>query len=466
MKNVDVLFINPPFHIRQGSSNFFPLGLGYLISAIASQGYNYDVIDCSKIISSFFDDDMLHFKEQLNNKLKEYSPLLVGIGPCVTPQVRALKIIADCCKENFDDEIIYAGGPLTSISGQEWFFHEYLGIKYIMKGDGERAIINALTFLKSGKRLVECPDITTQFRVVYNFIPEIDAIPFPTRLDIDNAKVSLRRKSLDQSRFAAPMITSRGCPYKCGYCVSGNISDDKFRKRSNQNIIDEIRFLNYKFSIDDIIFYDDCFFYNPKRANSDIETFCDDLIRTKLNITWQMELRVDLVAQLSLNSILRLQESGCRQINIGIEKTNQASLKALNKNINIENLPFKIEEIKKHSNIKVAGTFILGGPDENAQEVKNTIKNAKKLNLDFAHFSPLFVYPGTPIYDMVFKDKYQWVEYILEDELPWGEIVFENKYLNKLELIELSEFAYSEFYKGTSYYDSFMIKNRYNLHRR
>ena len=141
MKCVNLLLINPPFHRRNGSGSIFPLGLGYILSAVQENGFSCDVIDCSQVISSYRKDDLSRLSQFLKNELKGYNPNLVGIGPCITTQVRALSIISDCCKQQYGNEKIFAGGPLASIEDQEWFFFEFLGLNYIIKGDGEIAIV-------------------------------------------------------------------------------------------------------------------------------------------------------------------------------------------------------------------------------------------------------------------------------------------------------------------------------------
>ncbi|WP_373484482.1 radical SAM protein [Acetobacterium sp.] len=466
MEQIDLLLINPPFHLRNGGGNFFPLGLGYLMAAAERNcDFSYKVIDCSKYITSFYSDDLEFLKIQLCKELQSYSPLAVGIGPCITTQVRALKIIADCCKEIFSSSIIFAGGPLASIDDQEWFFYEYLGIENIIKGDGEVAIIEALSCVMQGKELSCCDKVTTKDHKFINKIPNINSIAFPTRLPLMDGKASIRRSAETELTRTASMITSRGCVYQCNYCVSGNISYKEFRKRSYENIAEEMLQINKEYGVNDVIFYDDCFFHNPQTANKDIYLFCRLLLERKINMKWQMEIRPDLLMELNNESILLLEKSGCRQINIGIEKTSIEGLNFLGKKISLYGLAENITQVKKVSNIHISGTFILGGGDENVSDIMKIIDDSTNLNLDFAHYNPLFVYPGTPIYNMVFSNKEDWVSYILEDSLPWGEVVYENKYVNKDELLELVEHAYNKFYAKSKYRKSQMVSDRFNLKR-
>ena len=465
MVKVDLLLINPPFHQRSGSGSIFPLGLGYIISSIENSGYSWDVIDCSKRILSYYEEDLENLKNFLNEEMGKYLPELIGIGPCITTQIKALKIIADCCKEHFDKERIFAGGPLASIDGQEWFFFDYLGLDQIIKGDGESAVLHGLQYVKQGRKLSDCTEITIRNRIFFNEINDINKIPFPHRLYLKENIFSVRRSVSDKSIISASMITSRGCLYNCYYCVSGNMKYKKFRKRTNENIVEELISLK-EMGVSDIVFYDDCFFYNKYNVNKDVEAYCSLLIDSNINMTWQMEIRPDILAQLNNDSIVLLSKSGCRQINIGIEKTNSVSQQFLGKNIEINDIRKGIDQIKGLSMIKVAGTFILGGGNETESDIKSMIKNSKNMNLDYAHYNPLFIYPGTRIYETVFHNEREWVDHILRDKFPWGEIIYENEHISGEELLDLVDYAYTYFYAGTDYENSAMVQDRFNLRRK
>lgn len=463
MKNVDLLLINPPFHMRNGSGSIFPLGLGYLISSVEVKGYSWDIIDCTKMIDSFYYTNLMNFEKELLEELKKYSPLVVGIGPCITSQIKALEVISKCCKSVFTEIPVFAGGPLASIDGQEWLFFERLDIKYLVKGDGEEAVPNIIETLKKGKNIENSKCVSREGYCYKNLIDDIDKIQFPYRDLSINDKFSKRRTNKDNN--TAAMITSRNCPYRCKYCVSGNLGASRvFRKRSTSNIIEEMELLKNKYNVNDIVFYDDCFFYNPQSVNEDVFSFCNSLLEKKLNVTWQIEMRPDLIINLNDNSINFLEKSGCRQINIGIEKTTRRGLDFLGKTVyEISKLKEANLHIKEISNIKLSATFILGGENETKKDVIDLIEESQKLGLDFAHYNPLFVYPGTPIYDKIYNDKSMWVDIILKDNLPWGEIVYESENLNRQDLLGLVDYAYNEFYKDTEYLKEQMILDRFNI---
>lgn len=104
--------------------------------------------------------------------------------------------------------------------------------------------------------------------------------------------------------------------------------------------------------------------------------------------------------------------------------------------------------------------------NETETEVLEVIEKSTTLNLDFAHYNPLFVYPGTPLYKEYFTNdisERKWVDYLLKDSWPWGEIVYENENLSREMILNLTEKAYERFYADSPYKDNEMVKDRFRL---
>src|SRR5207237_7565040 len=122
-------------------------------------------------------------------------------------------------------------------------------------------------------------------------------------------------------------------------------------------------------------------------------------------------------------------------------------LKSLNKHLTIDNVVAACKNVKSVvPDMRLAGTFILGGPNETEVDIKSTIAFAKSLSLDFAHFYPLEIYPGTPFFAQVSdwgQQPTEWAYRMLEnDENYWGEILYETKELPSWSLVELTHRAY------------------------
>ena len=459
-KEIDVLFIIPPYHKRNGSGSVFPLGIEAIMSCLEARHMTFDYIDCTQIIDTLWPSDLLKLEENLGNKLKYYNPLLIGIGPCVTPGVRSLEVVTRCCFEVFDKSRVFAGGPFTLLSSQEWFFYENLKMNYLIKGDGEEAVCKAVETLRKGQSLSQCDAVSRPGYSRINIIQNLDEMPFPKRVQMEKNVFSERRRLENFGTKTAHIVSSRSCPYHCDYCVSGNLKIP-FRRRSAENIVLEMKMLADKYGITDIVFYDDCFFISPVTVHDEIATFCNALKQADVCMTWQIEIRPDILVEIKDDELKLLSQYGCRQMNIGIEKTHKDGASVLSKVFDYERLKEYLANAKKICSIRMTGTFILGGKDETVISARELIKASANMNLDKAEYSPLFVYPDTPIYHELFSSPRDWFDFIISSEEPWGEIVYESKELDKQTLISLIDEAYKYFYRKDN--TTNRIYDRYHL---
>lgn len=460
-KKIDILFVLPPYHRRNGSGAMFPLGIGSIMAFLEKENTSYDFIDCTEIIETLDEENLLLLNRALKKELQRFDPCLVGIGPCVTPGVKGLVVVAQCCINAFGKQIVFAGGPFTLLQSQEWFFFEKLGLKYIIKGDGENAVCAAIKTLKSGKALCDCDCVSTPKYSKVNIIKNLDELPFPKRIRMEKYVFSDRRKLAEDGR-SAHIVASRGCPYQCDYCVSGNLRIP-FRKRSVTSIVAEMEELSVKFGVTDFIFYDDCFFTSAKTAHDEIKEFCAAIKNKKLHVTWQIEIRPDIIMCIADEEFRLLSECGCRQMNVGVEKTYPDGASLFGKKYDFEKLKKILAHIHDICPILLAGTFILGGKGETVDSVRKLIYASANMNLDKAEYSPLFVYPDTPIYQDLFLNPRSWYEVVMQEKEAWGEVVYEYGALSKNVLIDLVDEAYGYFYGNTNQYDSKRIQDRYRL---
>lgn len=459
MDSIDILLIHPPYHRRRGSGTVFPIGLGYLAAAAKNADFNVSILDCALYINSLHDETMNKFRNWLTKHLKKSAPrLAIGIGPCTTPAVRALKIIAQVCKDICPSVPLIYGGPLASISGQESIFFEDFSATAIVPGDGELVLCNILSALRDKKPLEEIEGITTKNIKAQNtnIIINLDSLPFPIRTgSIYNGGYSLStRRDLFAEPFAT-MVTSRGCPYGCDFCISGNLRNGLYHRRSMDNIIAEIEHIYRSFQIRTIVFYDDTLFPSPNNLEKDVDTFTSAMKLLNKNIFWQIEMRPNILLAMNKNIARYLFDAGCRQINIGIEKKPSGNIDSLSKGVNHEETQDSLKRILEGApQMRLTGTFILGGADETYDTIKDTIDYSTSLGLLFAHFYPLKLYPGTPLYEQTIgsRDKLWWYKEVISSDLPWGEIVYENKSLDRKTLLNSINIAYSAFYNNDNWH--------------
>lgn len=222
-------------------------------------------------------------------------------------------------------------------------------------------------------------------------ISNLDDLPFLS-------KVYKKYLNVKDYFFAAaeyPMImlvTSRGCPGKCNYCVYPQVFHrGKYRFRSAKNLMEEIEYISKEFpEVKEIIFEDDTFTANKKR----LEEFCDLMIEENIKIKWSVNARVDL----KYETMIKMKKAGCRLLVAGFESGSDEILKNVNKGLTVKD---NIEFMKnaRKAKLLVHGCFMVGNIGETKETMQETFNLAMKLRPDTVQFFPLMVYPGTRAYD-------------------------------------------------------------------
>lgn len=235
-----------------------------------------------------------------------------------------------------------------------------------------------------------------------DFIQDLDSIPMPAYHLIDFSKYanSIHRKSVDSPRKYpyARILTSRGCPYNCVFCQVESISGKKFRPRSPENVLNEMQFLKDNYGVSSIIFDDDNLFTNRERA---IGIF-QGMINRKLAMPWVAIAVAVFKLDAELVKLMRL--SGCEYIAIAIESGTERVLKEIiKKPINFEHAK-KMIQLAKETGIYVATNFIVGFPTETWDEIRQTIKFAEEIDVDYVKLFSAIPLRNTKLWDLCKKE--------------------------------------------------------------
>lgn len=239
-------------------------------------------------------------------------------------------------------------------------------------------------------------------------LQNLDQFPYPDRtsLPIDYIEsLPLDVPAVLSLDKFCTVQTSRGCPYSCTYCGIPTLGDGRWRSRSPEHVLGELRELN-RMGYRSIYLTDDHFLINRKR----IEAICRGIIDQKLEFRWGCEGRVDSVgiAQLPL-----LHRAGCNFLAFGVEAGTQKVLDRLNKKQTLAQVEVAVREAKRQGIARVHGFFVVGSPGETADDIAESFRFAARLELDTFGFNRLCVYRGTPL----------WREYvergIIDDERDW-----------------------------------------------
>ncbi len=196
----------------------------------------------------------------------------------------------------------------------------------------------------------------------------------------------------------ANVISSRGCPFSCIFCESELTMGKRVRRRSVQNVIDEIIQLQKKYHIKAVFFVDDIFASNKKW----LMEFCNQIQQKKIFLHWGCQSRAD---SLDEETIASMAKAGCLQIDMGIESGDPKILKALKKGECIEDFIRTADLIHKY-HIRLLCSFLTGAPEETWESIEKTKRLIKRLKPSMCQYFTLVPYPGSPLYDLALKNNW------------------------------------------------------------
>jgi len=217
------------------------------------------------------------------------------------------------------------------------------------------------------------------------FIADLDDLPIPMHEELPLMEY---RMPLIKGPFTF-IVTSRGCPAGCTFCIKHVSYQYGLRVRSPELLMEEMWKLK-KLGIHNIHMYADLFTVHRDQ----VMELCQRMIDEKINIKWTCNSRVDFVDEEMLNLMAK---AGNRLISWGIESGNEQILRHARKGAYSD----KVERAlrwAKNAGIMNWGYFIIGLPGETEETIRQTIDFAKKLPLDIALFHVAAPYPGTPFF--------------------------------------------------------------------
>ncbi len=319
--------------------------------------------------------------KDFENEIKRDSPDVVAVTMMSVDFNPALRCI-EIAKSVNPEIITVAGGPHPSIMPDEVSAEENLD--YVIKGEGEISFVNLLKCIESGKRPGE--------RIIEGEKPELDEMPFADRELFSGLEYPLPVEGFD-TPFVT-IIAGRGCLYNCSFCqpAERQIFGKKVRRRSVENIIEELGHLQEVYGFKSMMIHDDCLTEDKKW----IYEFCKRY-REKFTQPFACQTRADIVCR-NEPMIKELKDSGLRLFFIGFESGNQRILNFLRKGTKVEH-NYEAAEICRKYGIKIWANYMIGVPTETKEEVMDTVRMIKTIKPD--HYSPAFFtpHPGSDLFE-------------------------------------------------------------------
>ena len=364
--------------------SYFPLGLGYIAAVLRQAGHKVKI----------YSQDVYHFPDKhLTSYIEKKQPEMVALGMAAGyyqyNKLMAISRAINSCK-NRDNFLYVIGGHIASPEPE--YFIKLTGCNIVCMGEAEKSICRIADWQKlsdiKGIAYKDYEDIVINERS--EPVQNLDSLPFPAwdlfPMDhyVLNRYVGIKRNEMSMS-----VLTGRGCIYNCNFCYRLEKSQ---RRRSHENIIEELKELKSRYGITYFAFLDELLMSSRKRTRE----FCQALINSGLNISFYCNGRLNFADS---ETLFYLKEAGCKYINYGIESVNDLSLLAMNKKLKREAIITGVEKTIK-AGIYPGLNMIWG----NLADTKESLKESTDFLLKYDQceelrtIRPVTPYPGSPLY--------------------------------------------------------------------
>jgi radical SAM superfamily enzyme YgiQ (UPF0313 family) len=428
-KKIDITLLSPPSR----SFNHYrpPMALIYLAGYLDHFGMNSKIIDVTEktVIrdKKFFDNieaNISSIESEILKQIKDNPCHIFGIT-CYTPEYFEVLKMARNIKKLNPKAVIIIGGIHPTLYPNELLEELDSPVDFEVIGEGEETLLELVSaikkksvdfskikgiayFDKSNKKIIK-----TGLRPLRD---NLDDISFPAYDKIDmeyytNASPYSIRGCFLRSVY---LLATRGCPSTCTFCVakklrSFNGGGKYTRIRSAKKMVQEIKSLKKKYNIDSFYFIDDLFSINKEN----VKEFCRLMKKENLTMFWGCSSKVSTLNE----EVLRLMsESGCIQIDFGVERGSNQALIDIQKGISVE-MVTNIFNLCKKYHIRTFANFLVNLPGETKSDLSDIARFAKALKPDIASFNVFSPYPGTEIYDQC-PYKFTKEEYPLLNSAP------------------------------------------------
>ncbi len=283
----------------------FPVGLGYIASAISRSRHELEIVDMDAHRMSY---------DELQEKIRHLEFDVVGLG-CIVTGYKIVKTISEIVKKVNKDALVIAGNSVASSIPEILLNNTQVDIAVI--GEGDQTIVELLDFLDQGDDIGGVKGIYYKSREGIRATPNrmivdnIDDIPLPDWNLFEMERYLSKSKEYVSEPYPMPqeqirafaVNTARGCAFNCTFCYHV-FKEEKYRFRSTESIINEIRELQEKFGVNYINFWDELTFFSKKQTHDLIE----GIEKSGLKFFWTASCRGNLFTYKDMNLLKRIRQ--------------------------------------------------------------------------------------------------------------------------------------------------------------
>lgn len=364
-----------------------PLNLLHPATPLVHAGFRVQIVD------QFADP---HWEQKFREALRE-KPVCFGVSCMTGPQI--IRALAACkaVKERYPDVPTVWGGVHPSILPEQTLQNPYVDV--VVVGEGEATLLELVTALANGKSLSGIAGIGYRENGTIRLTeprPFVDLNAQPP-LAYDLIDINLYRRKIFSSDHVS-FCSSRGCPFRCGFCYDSAVHKRKWRAMQPERVVEELKRLTRDYGIHGFNFTDDNLFTNMDHAHRLMEQIARADMKIKIG---KLHIRIDSIRRMDNDFLELLARVGVERLTIGVESGNQRVLDLIEKSLKVEHVLEASRKLIGRPFLPVY-LFMMGLPTETPEELGQSVRLAEQLlheNPKAAKsFNIYMPYPGTALY--------------------------------------------------------------------
>lgn len=430
-----VMLIQPPGRCLIGRDGVIterkhchpPLGLAYLAAGLRDNGYEVSVLDmlAEGYNEERYTEQFVYYgltTESAVARIAAFKPDIIGISILFSNLAAESFRLVEAFKRHFPDIKILLGGHHPSAMPAKVM--ERPDVDYVLVGEADSTLLELCDALNGKgdidgvKGLHYRRDDGTVVDTMANAKPALDGGDFryffrkdgPNPGNLEklpmpawdlfpmqaywSSEVRAGGGDVQREKYAV-MVSTRGCPHVCFYCTSPLMGGYKgYRKRTNEDVVAEIRWLRDTFGVEEIQFLDDNFFVSKPR----VKELCRLLAEHFPDMVFSVPAGTEINA-LDEEVIDLLAKANFYRLVLAIESANpDIQENKIDKQVDLSRVPEVIRMIKDRG-MEARGYLMIGFPDETRASIEHTANFALSLDLDDFALSVVTPLPGTPVFD-------------------------------------------------------------------
>lgn len=449
-----VYCLNAPFHrnysshqrspaVTKSRTLYYPIWLAYAAGLLETEGFEVRLVDGPGEDITF---------EEAVARGRDFRPDLVVVStstPSITNDIRAAEALAEATgaytvlvgthTSAAPRETLEQAPRVHAVTRQEYDW-TLLELARALDGGARRPDgIRGLTWRDPDGTLVTNPDRPYQ--------ADISGLPHAARVYKRHLFGHWTRYFYAITRHpVVTIVTGRGCPYTCTYCLfPQTLTGHNYRRRPVEAVVDEFKYIEREFpGVREVFIEDDTLTVDKKRCRR----LAEEMIRRKVKLRWTANARCDV----DYETLRVMRQAGLRLLCVGVESADQEILDNVEKRIDAGQIE-RFFAAAKRADVLVHGCFMVGNKGETRDSLERTLAFAKRLEPDTAQFFPLMVYPGTKAYEWADQAKLletrDWDRWLTPEGLHRS--VVERPDLPSEELRRFCDRARREFYLRPGY---------------